>query len=437
MASSLLTTKLYIPPVRPGLVSRPRLIERLNAGLNRNLTLISAPAGFGKTTLLAGWLQHLQATQDAERAVAWLSVDEGDADPARFFAYLVAALQQVDPSIGQTAQAMLQGPQPPPLESLVTALINDVVATPRPFILILDDYHVIDALPIHQLLAFLLEHQPPQMHLVIATREDPPLPLSRLRARGQASEIRQDDLRFTEEEAANFLQRVTQADLLPQDVAALQRRTEGWITALQLAALSTRGHDDVQQLIESFTGSHRHVLDYLIEEVFQRQSAGVQDFLLKTSILDRFTASLCDAVCSVGTGVAGRDDSRQMLLALEQANLFLVPLDESRQWYRYHRLVGGSSPITCCPIPCRLSSCKPRCPCRRPFSSRAVSAIWAWVRSRRRPVGGGMLSQGRDYMRQAPWTTFFPGLAIFVTVMAFNLLGDGLRDALDPRLRGR
>ncbi len=276
MSTPLLTTKFYIPPVRPKFVSRPRLVEQLNAGLHRRLTLISAPAGFGKTTLLAGWIHGADAPQ---RDVAWLSLDEGDADPARFFAYLIAALQQVDPSIGQAAQAMLQNPQPPVPESLVTALINDVVATPQSFILILDDYHVIDALPIHQLLAFLLEHQPPQMHLVIATREDPPLPISRLRARGQASEIRQDDLRFTEKEAANFLQRVAQADLLPRDVTALQRRTEGWITGLQLAALSIRGHDDAQQLIESFTGSHRHVLDYLIEEVFQQQSADVQDFL--------------------------------------------------------------------------------------------------------------------------------------------------------------
>ncbi|MCP4541033.1 MAG: hypothetical protein GY832_28185 [Chloroflexi bacterium] len=328
MTTTILQTKLYIPPVRPKFVSRPRLIEQLNGGLYRKLTLISAPAGFGKTTLLAGWVHGTDAPQ---RDVAWLSLDEGDADPARFFAYLIAALQRVDPVIGQAAQAMLQSPQPPPPDALVTALINDIVTAPRPFVLILDDYHTISALPIHQLLGFLLEHQPPQMHLIIATREDPPLPMSRLRARGQSSEIRQDDLRFTKKEAANFLQRVADADLLPQDVAALQKRTEGWITGLQLAALSIRGHDDAQQLIESFTGSHRHVLDYLIEEVFQRQSASAQDFLLMTSILDRFTASACDAV-------TGRDDSRQTLLALEQANLFLVPLDESRQWYRYHRL---------------------------------------------------------------------------------------------------
>jgi len=325
MAVPLLTTKLYIPLVRPELVSRPRLIERLNAGLHRKLTLVSAPAGFGKTTLLSEWVGG------CERPVAWLSLDESDSDPARFFTYLIAALQRVDPGIGQGAQAMMQSPQPPPPEVLLTALINDIAAASQPFLLVLDDYHLITALAIHQLLAFLLEHQPPQMHLVIATREDPPLPLSRLRARGQTVEIRQADLRFTPEETADFLRRVTQADLSSADVAALQQRTEGWIAGLQLAALSIRGHEDVQRLVQSFTGSHRYILDYLMDEVFQQQSADVQDFLLRTSILDRFTAALCDAV-------AERDDSRQVLLALEQANLFIVPLDESRQWYRYHRL---------------------------------------------------------------------------------------------------
>jgi LuxR family maltose regulon positive regulatory protein len=325
MAMPLLTTKLYIPTVRPELVSRPRLIERLNAGLHRKLTLISAPAGFGKTTLLSEWAAGCQ------RPVAWLSLDEGDSDPARFFTYLIAALQRVDPGIGQGAQAMMQSSQPPPPEVLLTALINDIAAASQPFILVFDDYHLITALPIHQLLAFLLGHQPPQIHLVIATREDPPLPLSRLRARGQTVEIRQADLRFTPEETADFLRRVTQADLLSADVAALQQRTEGWIAGLQLVALSIRGQDDVSRLVQSLTGSHRYILDYLMDEVFQQQPADVQDFLLRTSILDRFTAALCDAV-------AERDDSHKVLLALGQANLFIVPLDQSRQWYRYHRL---------------------------------------------------------------------------------------------------
>jgi len=331
VSNPLLTTKLYIPPVRPELVSRPRLIERLNEGMAHKLTLISAPAGFGKTTLVTEWLNSLKAAGSAGRPFTWLSLDENDNDPARFLTYLVAALQRMDPAIGQAAQAMLQAPQPPPPEPLLTALINDIAAIPRPFVLVLDDYHLIHTLPIHQQLAFLLDHQPPQMHLVIATREDPPLPLSRLRARGHTVEIRQADLRFTEEETDDFLRRVMRLELSSADVTVLQRRTEGWIAGLQLAALSLRGCDDVHQLVQSFTGSQRYILDYLIEEVFQRQPAGVQDFLLKTSILDRFTAPLCDAV-------AERDDSREVLRGLEQANLFIVPLDESRQWYRYHRL---------------------------------------------------------------------------------------------------
>lgn len=327
MDAPLLQTKLYIPPPRPNLVPRPRLTERLSAGPHsgRKLTLISAPAGFGKTTLVAEWLGG------AERPVAWLSLDENDCDPARFLTYLVTALQRIDPHIGRAAQAMLQSPRPPPPDSLLTSLINDVAATPAPFVLILDDYHLIQAPPIHQQLAFLVEHQPPSMHLLIVTREDPPLPLSRWRAGGQMTDIRQADLKFTEPETADFLRRVMGLELSAADVSALHRRTEGWIAGLQLAALSMEGRDDVHRLVQAFTGSHRYILDYLIEEVFQRQPADLQDFLLRTSVLDRLTAPLCDAV-------AGRDDSRELLLVLEHANLFLIPFDESRQWYRYHRL---------------------------------------------------------------------------------------------------
>jgi LuxR family maltose regulon positive regulatory protein len=329
MAMPLLKTKLYIPPARPDAqrVSRPRLIERLERGLDSGckLTLISAPAGFGKTTLVTEWLNS------AEHPFTWLSLDENDNDPARFLMYVVAALQGIDPAIGQAAQAMLQAPQLPPPEALLTSLINDIATTGRPFVLVLDDYHLIQAMPIHQQLSFLLEHQPPQAHLVIVTRKDPLLSLSRWRARGQMIEIRQADLKFTEEEAAEFLQRVMRLELSSADVAALHRRTEGWIASLQLAALSMQGRDDVHELVQSFAGSHRYILDYLIEEVFQRQPADIQDFVLKTSILDRFTASLCDAVVE-------REDSREVLLALEHGNLFTVPLDESRQWYRYHRL---------------------------------------------------------------------------------------------------
>lgn len=332
MSALLLQTKLHIPQPRPDLVSRHHLTERLNQGLvgkedrfARRLTLLSAPAGFGKTTLAAEWLDGL------ERPFGWLCLDEGDSDPARFFTYLVAALQTIDPGIGRAVQAMLRAPQSPPQQALLTSLVNDISTTPTPFALVLDDYHLIRALPIHQQLRFLLEHLPPSMHLVIVSREDPPLPLSRLRARGQMVEIRQDDLRFTTDEAADFLLRVIGLELPAADIAALHRRTEGWIAGLQLAALSLRGRGDVRRFVDSLTGSHRYILDYLMEEVFQQQSADVQDFLLKTSILDRFTAPL-------GNAVTQREDSRGILLTLEQANLFIVPLDDSRQWYRFHRL---------------------------------------------------------------------------------------------------
>jgi LuxR family maltose regulon positive regulatory protein len=326
-ATHLLSTKLYVPLVRPKLVSRPRLVGRLNDGLHRKLTLVSAPAGFGKTTLVGEWV----AT--GSRPVGWLALDEGDSDPVRFFIYLIAALQRVDPAIGQSAQAMLQAPQPPAPETLLTALVNDIAAVPQPFILVLDDYHLITVLPVHQQLGFLLDHQPPQMHLVIATREDPPLPLSRLRARGQVTDIRQADLQFTPQETGEFLRRVAQTELSSDEVSALQRRTEGWIAGLQLLALSIRGSDDIRQLVDSFTGSNRYVLDYLVEEVFQQQPAEVQDFLLKTSILDRFTAPLCGIVVSVST-----PQSQSTLEHLERTNLFIVSLDTERRWYRYHRL---------------------------------------------------------------------------------------------------
>jgi LuxR family maltose regulon positive regulatory protein len=346
----LLTTKLHVPPARPAWVPRRRLVERLNTGLGqadgfaRKLTLISAPAGFGKTTLVTEWLRRLNPTLhagqqgSAEPSFTWLSLDENDNDPVRFLTYLLAALQEIDPTIGQAAQTLLGAPQPPPPESFLTSLINDVAATPHPFVLVLDDYHLIRTLPIHQQLAFLLEHQPPQMHLVIATREDPPLPLARLRARGQMVELRQVDLRFTQTETADFLRRVMQLELASADVAALQRRTEGWIAGLQLAGLSLQGSDDVRQRVQSFTGSHRYILDYLLEEVFQRLPVAMQDFLLKTCILERFCAPLCDAVCSVGPDSSERENSQQALAVLEQGNLFIVPLDESRQWYRYHCL---------------------------------------------------------------------------------------------------
>jgi LuxR family maltose regulon positive regulatory protein len=331
MAEQLLTIKLHLPILRKDIVPRMRLIERLNAGLwqedgfVRKLTLVSAPAGYGKTTLVTAWLQNnpLKST--------WLSLDESDNDPRRFLAYLLAALRQIDAGIGKYTEAMLQSPQPPPGEVILTALVNEIAAVQQPFILTLDDYHVLQAPPIHQQLNSLLEHQPPQMHLVILTREDPPLPLARLRARGQMVEIRQEDLRFSLDECADFLKQVMGLNLSPTDITALGHRTEGWIAGLQLAALSMRGCDDLSGFIEAFTGSSHYVLDYLIEEVFKQQPADMQAFLLKTSILDRLSGPLCDVVAS-------RTDSRSVLEYLEHANLFIIPLDQACTWYRYHHL---------------------------------------------------------------------------------------------------
>ena len=334
----LLQTKLYTPPVRPELVSRPRLIERLNAGLIRKLTLISAPAGFGKTTLVSEWVAFLRLAAANESQIVtgtgWLSLDESDNDLARFLAYFIAALQTLEAGIGKGALSALQSPQPPPAEAVLTSLINEIAAFPYRIILVLDDYHLIDAQPIHDALTFLLEHLPPPpggMHLVIATRDDPHLPLARLRARGQLTELRATDLRFTSSEAAEFLNRVMGLDLSAEDIAALETRTEGWIAGLQLAALSMQGQADTDSFIESFTGSHRFVLDYLVEEVLQRQPEHVHSFLLQTSILNRLSGPLCDAVI-------GKEDGRGILEALERGNLFVVPLDDKRQWYRYHHL---------------------------------------------------------------------------------------------------
>ncbi|HEV2109213.1 MAG TPA: hypothetical protein VGR16_13200, partial [Thermomicrobiales bacterium] len=325
MSTSVLVTKLYIPPPRPKVIPRPRLIERLNEGMDRKLTLISAPAGFGKTTLVSEWVAG------CERPTAWLSLDEADNDPARFLTYLVAALQTVATEFGAGVLGGLQSPQPPPIESILTALLNEITALPDSFILILDDYHVIDAKPVDDALAFLIEHLPPRMRLAITTREDPHLPLARLRGRGQLTELRAADLRFTPTDAAEFLEGVMGLDLSAGDIAVLETRTEGWIAGLQLAALSMRGREDVPRFIESFTGSHRFVLDYLVEEVLQRQPERIRSFLLQTSILDRLSGPLCDAV-------TGQEDGRVMLEAVERGNLFVVPLDDERRWYRYHHL---------------------------------------------------------------------------------------------------
>ena len=261
------------------------MIDRLNAGLHHKLTLISAPAGFGKTTLVGEWLAN------CGRSVAWLSLDEEDADPARFLIYLVAALQKLAPSFGKGVMAVLKSPQPPPIESILTTLLNEITAFPENFILVLDDYHVVDSKSVDQALEFLMEHLPSQMHLVITTREDPQLPLARLRARGQLTEVRATDLRFTPAEAAEFLNPVMGLNLSAEDVTALETRTEGWIAGLQLAALSMQGHQDNAGFIRSFTGSHHFVLDYLIEEVLQNLPEHIRSFLLQTAFLDMLVRS--------------------------------------------------------------------------------------------------------------------------------------------------
>ena len=337
----LLTTKLYIPPPRSDLVQRHRLIERLNLGLSGKLTLVSAPAGFVKTTLVCEWVAG------CEQPAAWLSLDEGDNDSTRFLAYLIAALQTIEANIGEGVLAVLQSPQPPPIESILTALLNEITTITNSFTLVLDDYHVVDTLLVDNALTFLIEHLPPQMHLVIATREDPNLPLARLRSRGQMIELRIADLRFTPSETAEFLNQVMDLNLSAEEVTSLETRTEGWIAGLQLAALSMRGREDIPGFIRAFAGDNRYIVDYLVEEVLQRQPERVLRFLLQTSILDRLCGPLCDTVRfdtaetpsgSEGTAVTEQDGSGRMLEALERGNLFVVPLDDKRQWYRYHHL---------------------------------------------------------------------------------------------------
>ena len=332
----LLATKLHVPGLRADLVPRPRLAQRLDEGRGRGLVLVCAPAGYGKTVLLAGWVQG------GRHPVAWLSLDAGDNDPARFWRHAVAALDRVRPGISEQAGPLLGPPAPPSFEPLVTALVNELDGQPdtdeAPLLLVLDDYHVISSPLVHESLGFLLEHQPPGLQLVLTSRSDPPLALARLRARGQLTELRAAELRFTPAEAAALLQQVAAAPgarpgaPLPDAVAAtLAARTEGWAAGLQLAALSLRGQDDVEGFVAAFTGSHRYVLDYLAEEVLERQPGRVREFLLETSVLDRLSGELCDAV-------TGRPGSQALLEQTERAGLFVVPLDEVRGWWRYHHL---------------------------------------------------------------------------------------------------
>ncbi|MDJ0353935.1 LuxR C-terminal-related transcriptional regulator [Pseudarthrobacter sp. PH31-O2] len=327
MAYPIIATKLFVPKLRRALVPRPRLSERLRGGAEPRLTLISAPAGFGKTTLLAEWLAE---TPGEARCVAWLALDPADNEPASFWTYVVNALQMAVPGIGPVALELIAS-RPMPTELVLATMLNDLAAAAADVWLVLDDYHVVDSGDISAGMVFLLEHLPPRVHVVISTRADPDLPLSRWRVRGELIEIRAADLRFTSEEAAAYLKEVAGLDLAADDVATLEERTEGWIAALQLAALSLQRHDDVAGFIARFAGNDRYVLDYLVEEVLRHQPDAVRRFLLDSAVLNRLTGPLCDAL-------TGRGDGSQMLTALERANLFLVPLDDRREWYRYHNL---------------------------------------------------------------------------------------------------
>jgi LuxR family maltose regulon positive regulatory protein len=321
----LLRTKLFIPRPRKDLVSRPRLIDCLNEGLDKKLTLIAAPAGFGKTTLLSEWIPQ------SPRCVTWLSLEESDNDPTRFWAYFIASLQRLSPQLGENVLALLQSSTSPAITSLLTILINDLTTFRDVFAIVLDDYHVIEANVIHESLIFLTDHLPDNMHLVITSRVDPPLQLSRLRVRHQLTEIRANDLRFTVEEADTFLTQVMNLRLSANQVQALGARTEGWIAGLQIAGLSMQGRNDLSEFIQMFSGSHRHILGYLADEVLNRQPKQVLDFLLHTSILDQLCGPLCDAVTE---GM----DSQAVLESLEHSNMFILPMDEEGKWFRYHHL---------------------------------------------------------------------------------------------------
>src|SRR5919106_4547110 len=327
MTSPVLQTKLHVPRPRSGLVRRSRLDQRLNRIMESKLTLVSAPAGFGKSTLVAQWLADAAR---GELRAAWLSLDATDNDPVTFWTYVIWALRTVAPGIGEGSLSMLETTQPA-IERTLAPLVNELAAAPKDVVLVLDDYHVIDAPDIQVGMAYFLDHLPPRMHLVITTRADPALPLARLRARGELHEIRAADLRFTPDEAAAYFNDVLALELGANEIAALEGRTEGWIAALQLAGLSMHGRGDVAEFIAGFAGDDRYVVDYLVEEVLQRQSDDVRSFLLQTSILARMSGALCDAV----TGQAG---GRTTLQALDRGNLFVVPLDDRRHWYRYHHL---------------------------------------------------------------------------------------------------
>src|SRR5579863_8395758 len=439
--AALLETKFYVPRSRRDLVPRPRLAERLDRGSASKLMLVSAPAGFGKTTLLTEWLAAGPAAPADQRLAAWLSLDRGDNDRASFWTYVIAALRTAAPAVGESALALLQAPRPSPIETVLTALLNDLGGIASDIVLVLDDYHVIDAREVQDGMAFLLDHLPPGLHVVIASRSDPALPLARLRARGELAEIRAAELRFTPDEAAAYLNELMGLRLTARDVAALEGRTEGWIAALQLAALSMQGRDDVAGFIAGFAGDDRYVVDYLAEEVLQRQPDRVQAFLLQTSILGRLTGPLCDAVTGQGGGKA-------MMEALDRGNLFLVPLDDRRQWYRYHHLFADV-------LQARLLDERPG---QVPDLHRRASA-W-YQQNGESPVAIGHALAARDFdlaadliERAIPamritrqeatvrgWLELIPDEVIrvrpvLIVAVAWVLLSDGQFEGVDGRLR--
>jgi LuxR family maltose regulon positive regulatory protein len=325
----LLETKLHIPTPRPSTLTRPHLLAALSAGAGKKLTLVSAPAGFGKTTLLASWC----ATEKHHRPASWVHLDPGDNDPLCLLTYVAEAVHRVDPAVGRHSLAALRAPGVSLFDAVLPLLLNELAALSRPAILVLDDYHMVESQECHGSFAFLVEHLPPTLQLVLSTRSDPPLPLARLRARDELRELHPNDLRFTDEEAAAFLTDRAGVQLDPDDLATLHQRTEGWPAGLQLAALTLKGHPDPGARVATFSGSHRHVIDYLGTELLHAQPQEIQAFLRHTSVLERLSAPLCDAVTQSKTsaGILGR---------LDRANFFLVPLDDRREWYRYHRLFG-------------------------------------------------------------------------------------------------
>lgn len=439
-----LSTKLHIPAPRRELVPRPRLTDRLPLGADPmpRLVLVSAPAGFGKTTLLSQWLTRWRTVQDTgTRRVAWLSLDAGDSDPRTFLAAVIAAIQSTAPGVGVDAAAVLQTDGVAAVSGCLVSLINDLDSLDGAIVLALDDYHVIEAEEVHEAMTFLLDHLPASASVAITTRADPPLPVTRLRTRGELLELRAGDLRFTQPEAAVFLNQVMGLDLAPDHVDALETRTEGWAAGLQLAALSLRDRDDAGTFIGEFTGSHRFVLDYLVEEVLNGQSEQVRGFLLDTAILGQLTGPLCDAL-------TGREDGRELLQALERGNLFIVPLDDQRQWYRYHHLFADA-------LRSRLAAGEPD---RLPSLHTAAAR---WYADQGRPADAiAHAVAGHDYVHAADlieqalpearrqrqdrtirrWLRGLPddvvrGSPILNVMVAWSRLGDGDVDDADARLR--